>query len=59
MTLQEGKRAIAQVVSDNRVKARGPGHPRVNPPAQQPFRFNTSRASPPGDQSEHKVPKER
>ena len=27
MTIQEGKRAIAQAVLDNRVKARGPGHP--------------------------------
>ena len=26
MTIQEGKRAIAQAISDNRVKARGPGH---------------------------------
>ena len=26
MTIQEGKRAIAQAVSDNRVKARGLGH---------------------------------
>ena len=49
MTLQEGKRAITQAVSDHRVKARGPGHPRVNLLAQQPFRFNTSRASPLGD----------
>ena len=49
MTIQEGRRAIAQAISDNRVKARGPGHPRVNPPAQQPFKFNTPRASPPGD----------
>ena len=48
MTLQEGKRAIAHAVSDHGVKARGLGHPRVNPPAQPPFRFNTSRASPPG-----------
>ena len=39
MTLQEGKRAITQAVSDHRVKARGPGCPRVNLPAQQPFRF--------------------
>ena len=46
MTLQEGKRAITQVVSDHRVKARGPGYPRVNPLAKQPFRFNTSRAAP-------------
>ena len=27
MTIQEGRRAIAQAISDNRVKARGPGHP--------------------------------
>ena len=49
MTLQEGKRAITQAVSDHRVKARGPGCPRVNPPVKQPFRFNPSRASPLGD----------
>ena len=59
MTLQEGKRAIAHAVLDHGVKARGPGHPRVNPPAQQPFRFNTIRASPPGDQSAHKVSEDR
>ena len=56
MTLQEGKRAIAHTVSDHGVKARGPGHPQVNLPAQLPFRFNTSRASPPGDWSAHEVP---
>ena len=49
MTMPEGKRAIAQAVSDNRVKARGPGHPCVNPPAQQPFQFNALRVSPPKD----------
>ena len=49
MPLQEGKRAITQAVSDHRVKARGPGCPRVNLPAQQPFKFNTSRTSPLGD----------
>ena len=27
MTIQEGRRAIAQAISDNRVKVRGPGHP--------------------------------
>ena len=59
MTLQEGKRAIAHAILDHGVKARGPGCPEVNPPAQQPFRFNTTRASPPGDQSAHKVPKDR
>ena len=53
MMLQEGKRAITQAVLDHRVKARGPGHPRVNLPAQQPFRFNTSRTSPPGDALAH------
>ena len=30
MTIQEGKRAIAQAVSDNRVKARGQGCPHAN-----------------------------
>ena len=59
MTLQEGRRAIACAILDHTVKARGLGHPRVNLPAQQPFRFNTSRASPPGDQSAHEIPKHR
>ena len=49
MMLQEGKRAITHAIMDQRVKARGPGHPRVNLPAQQPFRFNISRTPPPGD----------
>ena len=53
MTIQEGRRAIAQAVSDNRVKARGPGCPWVNLPAQQPFKFNTPRTSPPRDVSKH------
>ena len=53
MMLQEGKRAITWAILDHRVKARGPGHPQVNLPAQQPFRFNTSRTSPPGVVSTH------
>ena len=40
VTIQEGRRAIAQAVSENRVKARGPRCPHVNLPAQQPFWFN-------------------
>ena len=51
MTILEGKRAIAQAVCDNRVKVRGPGHPHMNPLAQQPFQFNAHRASPPKDVS--------
>ena len=51
MTIQEGKRAIAQAISDNRVKARGPGCPCAKPLAQQPFQFNAHRASPPKDMS--------
>ena len=51
MTIPKCKRAIAQAVSDNRVKARGPGHPLVNLPAQQPFQFNAQRESPPKDMS--------
>ena len=34
MMLLEGRRAITHAVSDQRVKARGPGHPIVNLPAQ-------------------------
>ena len=37
MTIQEGKRAIAQAITDHQVKARGPGCPHVNLLAQQPF----------------------
>ena len=51
MTIQEGKRAIAQAITDNRVKARGPEHPCANLLAQQPFWFNAHRASPPKDMS--------
>ena len=47
--LPEGKRAITHAVSDQRVKARGSGCPQVNPPAQQPFRFNISRTPSSGD----------
>ena len=53
MTIQEGRRAIGKAVLDNRVKARGPGHPQVNLLAQQPFKFNTQRTSPPRDVSIH------
>ena len=44
--IKEGKRVIAQAVSDNRVKARGLGCPHANLLAQQPFQFNTHRAFP-------------
>ena len=46
MTIPKGKRAIAEAVSANRVKVRGPGYPSVNLPAQQPFQFNAQRVSP-------------
>ena len=49
MTIHKGRRAIAQAVSDNRVKARGPRCPHVNLLAQQPFQFNALRNSPPID----------
>ena len=51
MTIQEGKGAIAQAVSDCQVKVRGPGCPHVNPPAQQPFQFDPPRSFPPKDAS--------
>ena len=53
MTVQEGRRAIAQAISDNREKARGPGCPWVNPQAQHSFKFNTPRTSPPRDMPIH------
>ena len=49
MMLQEGKRAITWAVSDNKVKARGPGCPHINLPAQLPFRYDTCRTSLSGD----------
>ena len=51
MTIQEGRRAIAQAISDHQVKVRGPECPCVNPPAQQPFQFDPPRSSPPKDAS--------
>ena len=47
MTLLEGRRTITRAILDQRVKARRLGHPRVNLPAQQPFRFDVSRTPPP------------
>ena len=46
ITIQEGRRAIAQAISDHQVKVRGPGHPCVNLLAQQPFQFDPQRGSP-------------
>ena len=45
MTIQEGWWAIAQAVTDCWVRARGLGHPCVNPLAQKPFRFDCPRGS--------------
>ena len=44
MTIQEGRRAIAQAITDCQVKVRGPGHPCLNLPVQQPFQFDPLRA---------------
>ena len=49
MTIHEGRRAIAQAVLDNRVKARGPRCPHVNLLAHQPLHFNPLRNSPTKD----------
>ena len=46
LTIQEGRRAIAQAISDCQIKARGPGCLHVNLPAQQPFQFDSPRSSP-------------
>ena len=51
MTIQEGKGAIAQTVTDCQVKVRGPECPHINLPAQQPFRIDPLRGSPMKDTS--------
>ena len=51
MTIQEGRWAIAQAITDCWVKVRGPGCPCVNLPAQQPFRFDPPRGFPMNDAS--------
>ena len=55
MTFEEGQQAIAQAVANCWVKVRGLGHPHVNLPTQQPFRFDCPRDFPskdtPGDAS--------
>ena len=51
MTIQEGRRAIAQAITDHQIKVRGQGHPHVNLPAQQPFWFDPPRGSPLKDAS--------
>ena len=45
ITIQEGQQGITQAVTDHCLKARGPGHPHVNLPTQQPFRFHHPRGS--------------
>ena len=45
VTIQEGKRVIAQAIMDCQIKARGPVCPCVNLLAQQPFWFNPLRSS--------------
>ena len=49
VTIHKGRSTIAQAISDNRVKLRGPGHHCVNLLAHQPFHFNPLRNSPPND----------
>ena len=60
MTIQEGQQVIVQAVTDHQVKLRGLGHPCVNLPTQQPFRFDHPRDSPgkdtPGDVSSNHHP---
>ena len=53
MTIQEGRQAIAQAITDHQVKVRGPVCPHVNPLAQPPFQCDHLRGPPikdaPGD----------
>ena len=60
MTIKEGQWVIAQAVTNHWVKTRGLGHPHINLPTQQPFRFDCPRDSPrkdtPGDASYNHQP---
>ena len=49
LTIQEDWWAIAQAVTKCRIKARGLGHPHLNPLTPQPFRFVLSRGCPQKD----------
>ena len=40
LTIQEGWQEIAWTVTKCQIKARGPGHPHVNPSTPQPFQFD-------------------
>ena len=51
MTIQESQWAITKAIIDCWVKARGPGHPCVNLPGQQAFRFDCQRGFPIKDTS--------
>ena len=55
ITIQEGRQAIAQAITDCRVKVRRPGCPCVNLLAQQPFRFGPLKGSPLKDASAKNV----
>ena len=49
LTIQEGWWEIAQAITKCQIKARGPGHPYVNPLTPQPFRFDQQGDSPQKD----------
>ena len=49
LTIQEGQWEIARAITKCQIKARGPGHPHVNPWTPQPFRFDCLGDSPQKD----------
>ena len=49
LTIQEGWQEIAQAITECQIKARGPGHPHMNPSTPQPFRFDQQGDSPQKD----------
>ena len=52
LTIQEGWQEIDWAITKCQIKARGPGHPHVNPSTQQPFRFDQWGDSPQKDTPE-------
>ena len=49
ITIQEGKRAIAQAISDHQVKVRGPGYPHSESTSPTTLQSDPPRSSPPKD----------
>ena len=46
VSLGDGRRLIAQAITEGHIEPRGSGHPHFIPPASMPFNFHNSRLVP-------------